>query len=805
MIKDQLIIGFRGLFREKLQTLISITGLVLGIASFVLIMIFVDHELSYDNFHEAAERTYRIESSTVINDKIELSARTPAILKTALELELDGIEHATRLFKQNESVLIQDNKKYPVNHFLYADQDFFHVFTIPLLHGDPATALMDPFTMVISSEMATQLFGEENPVGKTLRFYLSGKYEDYQITGVSEKVPANSHFTYHFLASFNSTGMDKRTSWRPWNIFTYMTIQDGYPVEDIEKQLSELYFRHISGDIQKQYGSTLEYLNKKNIGFGFSIIGIRDIHLSSSALYQMQAKGNLTNVYFFTIVAFLILGIALINSVNLFVASYTKRTVEISIRKVLGASRLQLISQFLVEAVMISILALVPAFTIVELVLQDFGQIIDRELTLSFFRPWHRAPLALLFGLILGLIMGTYPSLVLSSMKPASGLRKVPFWGKTRFQIHKFSLLVQFAVAISLISWTAVIWSQLNHVNTRDLGFQKEGILILDKIQRLGKQRYTFRDEILTYPQVVSASLGTYTPGSPNIKTTIHKKGSPPEDLIQVNMIWTDEFYQSTLGIQLVEGRYFSNDLQTDQNKVVINERFAQLYDASPIGEELYIYHQDESFTIVGVISDVKFESMHQEVLPLVAHKLDTARVWTSLAIRYSGEDTEALLKQLEEKWNEFTADELFTYQFLDENIAKLYAQENRSGKLFTLFSLVAIFIACIGLMAKVLFLVQQRRKEIGIRKVHGADTKEIFLLLNQDILLLVFSASILSWPIAWYFGRSWLNNFAYRVDIHPGFFILGTLIAFALAILAAFFYTLGAARANPVDSLKYE
>ncbi|MDX9769114.1 MAG: ABC transporter permease [Tenuifilaceae bacterium] len=804
MLKNYLKTAYRNIIREKYYTMTNIVGLAVGIACCVLILLFINHESSYDNYHTKADRLYRLYIDGKFGDNLIGSSKTSAPIKDAFEHEIAEIEQVTRLMESIRPVVRKDEDSFIEENFFYADSNFFSTFTVEVIEGNPKTVLSKPNCMVITREMAKKYFGDENPIGKSLTV---NSYE-IEITGITEKMPSNSHFQYNFLASLTTMGVDSWQSWLTSNLYTYVLLKPGVNPNDIYPKFHNMAYKYVGPEVQQAMGIDLETFEKMGNSYGFFLEAVPDIHLYSNLDHQISAGGNIAYIYFFSTIALFILAIACINYMNLATAKYSNRAKEVGIRKVVGSGRKKLIIQFLFESIIVCLIAVLIAMTAIEIVLPQFNYLTGKDLSLSYFDNWFILPAFIVFGTFVGILSGIYPAFFMSSFKPIVVLKGQLNSSMSSSQFRGVLVVVQFAITIALFVSTFVVTQQLNFFKSKDLGFSKEGVVVLKRTHTLGDKYGAFREELLSSPDIIDASFCDALPGYSYNGTTVSVEGKPSEEMVQTGIVRADENYIHTLGIQLVDGRYLSSNFSTDRESIVINQKMASMAGLSePLGKRLLIpYFNGDKVTpgtIVGVMPDIYFESLHKETKPMV-YALSSGADWL-MAIRFRKDNITNSLKHIESKWKEFNPNQPFLYSFLNSDLEKLYKEEERTSKIFSLFSILAIFIACLGLLGMASFAAEKRTKEIGVRKVLGAENKSIFILLSKQVIMLVIYAALFASPIAWFVMKNWLNNFAHRIDIAPWMFFASIFIAFAIALLTISYQAIKAATANPIRSLKYE
>jgi putative ABC transport system permease protein len=770
----------------------------------VLILLFINHELSFDKFHEKADRTYRLYISGNFGDNIIKSSKTAAPIKDALEQDISEVEHVTRLLQTIRPVVRYFENSFVEEDFFYTDSSFFDTFTVKFIHGNPKSALNKPNALVITQEMAQKYFGKLNPIGMVI----SVNQFEMEVTAVTEKMPSNSHFQYNFLASITTMGVDKWRSWLSSNLFTYVVLKPNVKPEDINQKVNDLTLKYLGPEVQQVMGVDLNAFEEMGNSFGFFFEPIIDIHLRSNLDHQLSQGGSIAYIYFFSTIAVFLLLIACINFMNMATAKYTNRAKEVGVRKVVGSTKSNLIFQFLVESIIVSFIAVIIAMTMVELVLPLFNNLAGKDMSLSYFTSWTVLPSLLVFGLIVGVIAGSYPAFFLSSFKPIKVLKGQVSSGVKGVRFRGALVVIQFAITITLFISTFVVNSQLTYFKSRNLGFEKEGVLVLKRTHTLGDKHTAFREEILKSTDLVNASFCDAIPGYDFNGTTISLEGRPMEEMVHTGFIRVDEYYFETLGIGLESGRFFSSDFGTDNETIVINEKLAELCGLKdPIGKRLMVpfLTGDKLIPaeIIGIVPNVFYESLHREVRGMTYAK-ETGVGWL-MAIRFNSQDIGQTIKFIESKWNEFNPNQPFLYSFLDNDLNQLYKEEERTSKIFSIFSILAIFIACLGLLGMASFTAEKRTKEIGIRKVLGATNQSIFVLLSKQVVLLVLIASFFAIPASWLVMKNWLSNFAYRIDMELWMYVLGVIIAFLIAILTISFQAIRVALQNPINSLKYE
>lgn len=810
MFNNYLTVALRNVRRHKGFSSINIAGLAIGMAASVLIGIYVLHELSFDRHHAKADRIYRVVAQFDPGGE-KRSAYTVPPMAQAMRDELPEVEQVARLslWPRNELVRHED-KLFLEKDYIFADASVFDVFTIPFILGDPKLALVQPCTIVITKDIAHKYFGNENPLGKSLRFEDQGR--DFKITGVIENCPATSHFQYDMIASIVSTRTAFETGWGGHTYFTYIVLKDRHSRPLLEAKLPDFCRRHWGAYHYAQTGQTYdEYIRDGKDYYGFSLEPLSDIHLNAGIVDYLSIKGNITYVVVFTIIALFILLIAGINFMNLSTVRFAHRSKEVGVRKVLGSSQKQLIWQFLGESILLSLFALVFAILLVKTLLPSFRNLASRQLELDLFQSAYTLPVLVGFAVLVGILAGCYPAFFLSSFQPARTV-KGPGGEKSKGNVllRRVLVVLQFAATFGIFFGTFVISRQLHYVRNRQLGFNKEHVVVIHRADALGKQADAFKRELMRDPRIRTISDTESLPGRHFNPNSHRLEGRPATETPMIYTMYGDHHLAELLGLEIVAGRYFSPEIATDATSaVVINERAVkELGLIEPVGKRFHKEfggaQEGEFVTIIGVLKDFHFNSLHYEIFPMIIRPLSTA-TWNFTSVRIGSENISKTLTRIQETWKTFTGRQPFEYSFLDEDFDSLYRSEQRMGRIFSLFAALAIFIACLGLVGLISFTAEQRAKEIGIRKVLGASVSKIVYLLSQEVFVLVFVAALVAAPVAFYGMHKWLQNFAFRIGISPLMFVLTTALTLAVAFLSVSFRAIRAAHTNPVDVIRYE
>lgn len=804
MLRNQIVIAFRNIFRQKGFSLINLAGLTIGIASCIMILLFVSNELSYDRYHEKSDRIYRIGIESAHGGSHFFSSYTSGAMKDVLDNEFGEIEEAFRLYPVTRPVIRAGDRSFMEDNFFYADSNFFNIFSVPLIEGVPATALSRPNTVILSRETSMRLFGGTDPVGKTIWLNETHLLE---VTGISENMPRNSHFRHNFLASIETVIPEQMEYFSRWlynYLYTYIVLSENADKDHFNEKLQELVYRYVSPESELAVGRGIEAFEREGGFYKFRTELLEEIHLHSDADHQINEGGSMTTVYFFSIISVFILLIACINFMNLATARFSGRAKEIGVKKTMGSSRGNLILQFLIESVLISMISMVIAIALIELSLPLFNKITYKSFELNYLSSWQIIPGLILFSLVTGIIAGSYPAFFLSSFNPVRVIKGDTGTGNHSSRLRKILVVAQFTITITLFIATFIVSEQLRFILFNDPGYSKEGLVVLKHTQVLGNQQETFRDELLQHESIINASFCSALPGYSIAGTAIHRYGQPLEELVQIQVVSADEHYLETMGMRLTAGRYFSPDHGTDTDAIIINEPLAKILGFSEPGTGSIVFpHQNLVSPVIGVLEDINFESLHRNIRPLVIRRI--ANPGWLMAIRADGRDFPSAIGHIEKHWTNFAGYAPFVWSFLEDDLLELYNPEMRTRRIFTIFSILAVFIACLGLLGMASFTTEKRKKEIGIRKAMGASVGSVMLLLSKEINFLVFISTLLAWPIAWYFMNNWLDNFAYRIETGISIYLIASLITYLIALSTVSFQAFKGASLNPVDTLRNE
>jgi putative ABC transport system permease protein len=809
MIRNYFKIAFRNLWRNKGFSLINILGLAIGIATCLIIMLFVNNELSYDRYNKKADRMVRVFFKIDIQDtKLKESTVMPPVAQT-LKADYPEVEEATRLRDFGMPKLMNQNKTFKDDALAFVDSNFFSVFTLPLLEGDARTALIEPNSVVITKAVANKFFGNQDAMGKVISFK-DGEFPPCKVTGIIDQVPPNSHFHFDLFVSMSGYPEAGEPSWMRSNFYTYLVLQKGYEYKKLEAKLPELVDKYIGPQMQPAMGMTLAQFREKGNTLSFHLQPLTDIHLHSDFANDLSQPGDIRYVYIFSAIALFMLLIACINFMNLSTAAASKRAREVGIRKVLGSRKPELIRQFLFETIVITALALALALVFSYLALPVFNYLADQKLSLQLSEHPFLVPESVLLVLVIGVLAGSYPAFYLSSFKPAEVLKSKLTSGGKSFGLRSSLVVFQFFISILLIVSTMVVYNQLYYIQHKNLGYDKEKVLVLQDTWVLGKNLDVFRQFVQNDLRVKSVSSSGYLPvGKTDNNAAFVSPGENSRQLVKIFRYDVDENYIPTLGMKLLEGRNFSRQFGSDSNNVIINEAAVIAFGwkkGTAVGKTITRTNNagiKEVFPVIGVLKDFHFRSLHEHVTPLLM--FFTPNQGNLIVKLRSTKDATALISLLEKRWKELGAEDPLTYSFLDDRYKNSYEAEQKTGLILGIFAALTIFVACLGLFGLAKFTASQRTKEIGIRKVLGASVAQVTGMLSKEFLVLVLISCILAFPVAWWAMNKWLQDFAYRINISWWIFALAGVTIILIALFTVSFQAIKAAMANPVKSLRTE
>ncbi len=807
MFKNYFKTALRNFRKDKFYTSLNIAGLGIGLATCLLIMLYVHDELSYDRWNPHADRVFRINNEIKFGGNHIDLAQTPALIGPEAVKEFPEVEQYTRLMWHDNIIIKKGKENLRESRVAFADSTLFDVFSLPLISGDTRTALKAPHSLVITESMARKYFNRTDVAGQ---YMVINDTVSYAISGVIKDIPGNAHFHFDFFLAFSESSDSRNGNWLSGNYNTYILLKKNAGIHKMEQQLDAMLGRFTDPELRSALGISMEEFIRQGSFIKCSLTPLTSIHLHSNKIGEMEANGSIQYVYIFSVVAFFILIIACVNFMNLFTARASNRAKEVGVRKVLGSSRNSLVAQFLAESLLISFIALGLAILIAWPVLPYFNQLAGKDIHLGFlFQPSVLA--VLLPGtIIVGLLAGSYPALVLSAFQPIDVLKGRIAKGFKGTWLRNTLVVFQFAISIVLIVGTLVIYSQLNYIRNKDLGFNREQVLIIKNTDALKTQVISFKNELLHINGVSNATITGFLPvkGYRNTDAFFTTPALDQQSAISMQSWNVDENYIPTLGIQVIKGRNFSRSFPTDSAAIILNEAAVKFLSANgSLNKKIYVLSDIKTkkindYHIIGIIKNFNFNSLRDVVTPLA---LFPAKETSSIAVRLNTTNVSTVLAQVKNKWQSMVTGQPLEYAFMDEQFNSLYSAEQQTGRIFMSFAVLAILIACLGLFGLVAYAAEQRIKEIGIRKVLGASVMNIVRMLSLDFLKLVAVAAIIAFPVAWWAMNKWLQDFAYRIHIGWWVFALAGITALLIALITVSFQAIKAAVANPVKSLRTE
>ena len=807
MYKSYFKIGWRNLVKNKGLFAINVSGLALGIATCLMISLFIMDELSFDRYNEKADQIVRVVLKGKVGDEIIKEAVTPAPVAHALKDEFPEVLVATRIRRMEGSRISYQDNTFRNSQVAFVDPNFFDVFTLPFVQGDPKTALQMPYSVVITKEEAYKYFGMEDPIDKVLDFN-NGK-QQYKVTGVIDRVPSNSHFHFDLFLSMEGLAYAKQDKWLESGFFTYLVLEKGTDIHVFESKMPAIIEKYMGPQVG-QMGTTFEKFIASGNKIGLFIQPLTDIHLFSdfALTSELAQVGDIKSIYIFGAVAIFMLLIACINFMNLSTAGATKRSKEIGVKKVLGSQKSQLVHQFLIESFISTLVAMFIGVLMVLVSLPLFNSLSDKKLEATFlFSPGILGVLAVA-AVSISLLAGSYPAFFLSSIKPITAL-------KSRFSstgkgvgIRSILVVFQFVVSTVLIIAIMVVSQQMNYIQDKNIGYNRDHRIVLRDSYLLGDNERAFRNQLLTDPRIESITRSAFIPAGPtDTNMTSVWVGENKDDFRRTIIYGIDPAYLPTMGMKLVAGRNFLEDSRGEKDKVIVNQVFIKTFGLGedPLGKTINQRTDNEggysALTIIGVVEDFHFKSLHESIAPLMM----VNNPYGGLIIKTKTAEMADLIQSIQTQWQALDADEPFNYALLDQLYNETYLAEQNMGRILKIFGALTIFVACLGLFGLVTFTAEQRVKEIGIRKVLGADIFQIVSILSRNLLVLIVISFIIAFPLGFYLMDKWLQGFEYKTDMHWWVFIVAGMSMLLIALLTMSFRTLRSATANPVESLRSE
>ena len=793
MLKNLIKIAFRNFRKDKAYSLLNVLGLTMGITFSLLLIFYVLDELSYDSYHEKKDRIFRVGAFAQEKDTTTRFAVTQFPLAATLKRDYPEVEEATRMIPAGERIFGTADRKFYENKLFFADSNFFSVFSYRFLEGSPGNALNQPFSLVLTKSLAEKYFGKgQSALGKSLK---TGGDKSFKITGVVEDVPKNSHIIFNGLISAITMPNREEEGWGSFGLYTYILLNKNTDYKQFENRLKPMYDKYMA-PIFAQF----------NIKIDYGLLKITDIHLHSTMDVEPQELGSMSYIYIFSTAALFMLLIACINYMNLTTARSARRAKEIGIRKVAGSTQKWLVAQFLTESVVTTIISLLLSLGLLYFLIPSFNTLSGKQLTfLTAFKPLSLLVLISILVFV-GLVGGSYPAFYLSKFNPVDVLKGKLSKGSSNVALRRVLIITQFSISIVMIICTAVVYSQLKFMREKDLGFNKEHIIMLIVRGQDNQQRISgFMNEVRNNPSVRSVSSANTVPGGDDLGFNLYSVQGENGFIDKAfNNYSIDKNYLPTLGIKIVNGRNFTGGKDTT-NSVIVNESFARsLKWKEPLGKKIK-FPGDTSgafFEVIGVVRDFHQKSLYEPISPLI---LFYREFHSGIQIRLAPSDINKTVASIENTWSKIFNGLPFEYSFLDQKYNSQYTADKKRGKIFTIFSILTIMITCLGLLGLIAFITEQRQKEISIRKVMGAGQGRIMSLVAGNFVVLVMISCLIAFPIAYFFMNKWLKVFTYHEELHSGVFIMSAISVLVITLVTIGYHTIRVAYSNPVNSLRTE
>jgi putative ABC transport system permease protein len=805
MFFNYLKIAIRNITKYRIFSMVNVLGLAFGIAISIVIYVFIRQELSWDKYHKNHNRIYRVNSRIEAFDASFKSAMTPILIGETMKKEIPEVEEYTMVLMGSHKKVSYNDRQFSARNFYYTDQSFFRIFTVPILKGDPEKLLIDENSVVITKNTAEKYFGDENPIGKIL--YLDNGWK-FRVTGVCENVPANSHMHFDFLGSIKIVKLEEGVEFWDKNVLsTYVMLKEGTRPSQLRGDLDRIARNNVYPEFSRIFSKDVPSL--KDEIFEFYLQPISDVHFATDVANQFEAGRQKIYLYIFSILAGIILLIACVNYMNLSTARLSSRAREVALRKVVGASRRQIVFQFLSESVFFSILSTFIALVIVELIARPFLKISGINIDPGNWHQWFLIPILITGTLVVGILSGSYPSIFLSGFSVLRIMKGGKYSGN-KSRLRGALVLAQFTLSIVMVISTMVIYNQVKYLQKKNLGFNKNNIVVIERAYALGKQEQKFKEFLKKNPNILNASLTLTLPGEFAEKMPMYYEQGEIRKIAYLTETGADDEFVQTMQMHIVKGNNFDTLISSGKNwPILINESASrELGLKKPVGTKLYYKGnnmKDAEFMITGVIKDYHFESLYEKIKPMFIVRLVPGQHIQNLAVRLNGEDIPGSIDYIQKVWRKVTENEPFDYYFLDKDLDMQYKEEERTAGIFGIFSFLAVFIASLGLFGLAAHTAELRTREIGIRKAMGASIRRIALMLLTHFTRWVLWSILVAFPLAYLVMKLWLGRFAYHINIEIWFFIVAAFIAIIVALITVSFQSFKSAKANPVGALQYE
>jgi putative ABC transport system permease protein len=797
--------SLRSFKRQRAYIIINILGLSIGIACSLLITLYVLNEVGYDSFNTKKDRIFRIILNGKMGGQELVAAYTPAIMGPSLLKEFPEVEDFLRMNGAGPTVIEYNKQTFMEEHLVEADSSFFNFFSIPVLKGDVSNLLNAPRKVVLSQSTAKKLFGDENPIDKTLK--IGSDTVAFTVTGVMADIPGNSHFEANILSSFMTDDRSNSPEWMNNNYVTYLLLKPNSGYKSVNDKFNELVVKYIGPELQKFLGLSIEDFLAQGNKYGYFLQNLSDIHLNTSIQQQFKSSSDPKYLKIFSSIAILIILIAAINFMNLSTAQASRRAKEVGIKKIAGSTRGMLMTQFLSESFILTLVSLVFALILIKISLPYFNNLLGTTLVLKLFAIWYTIPVLIFFTLVVSFLAGSYPAFYLSSFNPYEVLKGSFKSSRINGRLRRVLVVFQFAASILFIIGTIVMYRQIRYMLNKDVGFSKEQVLVINRAEALGPGVHSFKEAVLGIPGVIKVSSSTGVPGRKNNINGYMLEGRKDESFLMTTF-WIDCDFIDTYEIKLASGRTFDKSFATDQEACLLNESAVRNFGITDLNKTRVIQPDPSGKTylpVIGVMKDFNFESLRNPIQPLIFKFKTDNQLWGYISVKMSPREYSRTINDIEKIWKGYTANSPLQYYFVDDDFEQMYIQEKQNAQMAVIFSILAILIASLGLFGLTSFTVEQRTKEIGVRKAMGSSIAGIYVEISREIIILVSISALIAWPIIYYYAGKWLENFYYRISLGVLSFIAGLSIALGIAIITISYRVLKAASVNPAQSLKYE
>jgi putative ABC transport system permease protein len=798
--------SIRSFKRQRSYIIINVLGLAIGIACSLLITLFVINEASYDRFNVKKDRIYRLVLNGKIGEQEFLGAFTCAPIGPTMLREYPEVEDFLRMAGRGPTVVEYKDLTFTDDYVIEADSTFFNFFSIPVLKGDPKNLLNSPRRAVLSESTAKRIFGDEDPIDKAIK--IGDDTARYIISGIMTDIPGNSHFDAHILTSFMTNPRSQNPIWLSNSFSTYLLLKPNSSYLTVNEKIPAMLEKYVGPEVKQFMGITIEDFTAQGNKYMFFLQNLTDIHLDPSIQQEFKAASDPKYLYIFGSIALLIVLIAAINFMNLATAQATRRAKEVGIKKVGGSTRGILVSQFLSESFILAFISLILALIIIWLTLSYFNNLLGTHLELKLFEKWYTIPGLLGFTILVGFLSGSYPALFLSSFNPIEVLKGSVKGSVQNGRLRRILVVFQFAISILLITGTLIMYRQIFYMLNKDVGFNKEQMLVINRAQALQTRVEAFKDAVKQIPGVMNIASSTAVHGRNNNLNGYGLEGRKEESFLMTTN-WIDYDYIDTYGMSLTKGRNFDKSFTTDADACIINESAAKNFGITDIENTRFIVPSESGtfryIQVIGIVKNFNFESLRNPIQPYVFAFKGNDNLWGYITVKLTAQNYQQTITEIENRWKEFTSNDPMQYFFVDEDFEQMYIQEKQNAQLAVIFSILAILIASLGLFGLTSFTVEQRTKEIGVRKAMGSSVSAVYFVISKEIIMLVSISALIAWPLIYIYINKWLENFYFRINPGVFSFLSGLVIALVIALITISYRIVKAARINPAQSLKYE